>query len=74
MRTSEFRDALELAFGPVQGDSLARDLYLVRIDATAEEALAAGIPPAKVWDALMEETDADEKTRWIYRRPRRVES
>lgn len=74
MRTSEFRDALELAFGPVQGDSLARDLYLVRIDATAEEALAAGIPPAKVWDALMEETDADEKTHWIYRRPRRVES
>ena len=71
MRQSEFWEALELAFGPVSGHSLAQDLYLIAVDASAKEALDAGVDPALVWAALIEESGVDPALKWVHRRPRR---
>ncbi|MFT0761701.1 DUF3046 domain-containing protein [Scrofimicrobium sp. R131] len=71
MRRSEFWEALELAFGSGPGRSLAADLHLLAVNGTAEEALAAGVAPDRVWVALIEESGADPALRWVHRRPRR---
>lgn len=71
MRQSEFWEALELAFGSVPGHSLAQDLYLLAVEGTAMEAIEAGVDPARVWAALIEESGADPSLRWVHRRPKR---
>ncbi len=71
MRQSEFWEALELAFGSAPGRSLAMDLHLVAVDATAVEALEAGADPASVWRALIEESGVDPSLEWVHRRPRK---
>jgi hypothetical protein len=55
MRLSEFRDGY--------GRVLTRDLILTPLGRTADQALAAGIPPREVWLALCAETDVPE-ARW----------
>ncbi len=70
MWESEFWNALELAFGPVAGRSLAYDLHLVKFDATSAEAIERGVEPGLVWEALVEESGADPAIRWIHRRAR----
>ncbi len=71
MRRSEFWEALELAFGPAPGHSLAADLYLLAVDATAVEALENGVDPERVWEALIEESGADPSLRWVHRRAKK---
>ncbi|TGO05897.1 hypothetical protein SERN_0089 [Serinibacter arcticus] len=45
---------------------------------TADEALAAGVPPREVWEAVCDATGQDDTARWLHRedlrkvrRPRR---
>ncbi len=71
MRQSEFWEALELAFGSAAGHSLASDLHLLKVDATARDALENGADPDVVWKALIEESGVDPSLRWVHRRPRR---
>ena len=71
MKHSEFDKALEQVFGPALGLSLAQDLYLPALRATASEALAQGCDPDSVWQALVAESGVDESARWVHRRPLR---
>lgn len=58
MKLSEFRLAVSHEFGEAYGRSLARDLVLAPLgNRTADEALAGGIRPAEVWQALCVEMD-----------------
>ena len=57
MRRSEFARAVADEFG-ARGESLLTDLTLSGIGGrTAEDALAAGVPPKDVWLALCAEMD-----------------
>lgn len=67
MKHSEFWQAVETVHGAGLGRSLARDLVLSAIGATAEEALAQGVSPQLVWQALCDETGASPEQRWVYR-------
>ena len=67
MKHSEFWRAVDTVFGSAYGRSLARDLVLVGLGMTAEEALAAGERPVDVWNALCDDTDRSEADRWVYR-------
>lgn len=69
MKQSEFWNALEQVFGTALGHSLAQDLYLPEFSSTAQEALAAGFDPDRVWGSLVEESGAGEEARWVHRRP-----
>lgn len=74
MTESEFWEALELVFGPALGHSLAQDLHIQSLRGTPSEALAAGIKPDEVWEALITEAGAGEDVRWIHRRPKKRSS
>lgn len=64
MRRSEFDRAVSDEFGARAG-SLVADLVLSQFgDRTAEQALAAGIPPREVWLALCAETDVPPERRY----------
>ncbi len=64
MRLSEFRLAVSEEFGDAYGRVLTSDLALGGLDGlTAEEALAAGIPPRDVWLALCAAMDVAETRR-----------
>lgn len=64
MTRSEFLRAIEGEFGAAYGRSLVRDLVIGALgDRTAEEALAAGMPPKDVWLALCAATDVPRE-RW----------
>lgn len=55
MRHSHFWDLMDDEFGPSYARTLARDLVLDGLDdRTAEQALAAGQTPRRVWEALCE--------------------
>ena len=57
MRRSEFARAVDDEFG-ARGESLLTDLTLSGIGGrTAEDALAAGVPPKDIWFALCAEMD-----------------
>ncbi len=71
MKESEFKEALEQVFGSALGHSLAQDLYLPHLSATAVEALAAGVDPVAVWRELVAESGAPEEALWAHRRPQR---
>ena len=73
MKESEFWNALEQVFTPALGRSLASDLYLPALGDTAAAALQEGVPPQRVWTALVDETDAGEAARWVHRQPRKRE-
>ena len=72
MKHSELWRAVDTVYGSAYGRSLVKDLVLGGLGRTAEEALAAGESPRRVWDALCDETQASEAQRWVYREaPRR---
>jgi len=64
MRRSEFDRAVTDEFGP-RGSALLVDLVLSNLgDATATQALDAGVPPREVWLALCAETDVPLERRY----------
>ncbi len=67
MKHSEFWRAVEEVFGAAYGRSLAQDLVLSGLGASAAQALEDGVAPRRVWDALCDETDRPESQRWVYR-------
>ena len=66
MKHSEFWQVVEETFG-AYGRSLAEDLVLTGLGRTSVRALADGVTPREVWDALCDEMDLDEATRWRHR-------
>ncbi|MDT0186251.1 DUF3046 domain-containing protein [Microbacterium sp. ARD31] len=64
MRRSEFERAVSDEFGP-RATSLLADLILPGAGGqTAEQALAAGVPPRQIWTALCAETDVPADRRY----------
>ena len=64
MKASEFARAVDDEFGEVHGRVLVRDLVLDELDGrTAEQALAGGEPPVRVWLALCRANDVPRE-RW----------
>ncbi|GAB3604291.1 DUF3046 domain-containing protein [Microbacterium aureliae] len=64
MRRSEFERAVAEEFGP-RASSLLADLILTAVGGrTAAEAMAAGIPPRDIWDALCVEADVPAERRY----------
>ncbi len=64
MRLSEFWVAVNDEFGSAYGRSLTRDLVLDELgEFTAEQAIAQGVPPRKVWVALCRACDVPQD-RW----------
>ena len=67
MKHSEFQAAIREAFGSL-GPSLAADLVLDGLgERTAEQALADGVAPQLVWDALCRTTELPEEKRFPHR-------
>lgn len=72
MRYSEFWDAVEDAFGPQLGRVLVAEQVLDGLDErTAEQALAAGEDPRRVWRALCDAMQVPPARRWGPDRPSR---
>lgn len=68
MKHSEFRSALDETFGSAYGRTLAAELVLLALEnRTADQALADGVAPQLVWDAVCQEMDLDERVRWRHR-------
>jgi len=68
VKHSEFWQVLEETFGEGYGRSVAEDLVLSGVGGrTAVQALADGVPPRVVWDAVCDEMNLDEATRWRHR-------
>lgn len=68
MKHSEFWQVLEETFGAGYGRSVAEDLVLSAVGGrTAARALQDGVAPRVVWDAVCDEMDLDEATRWRHR-------
>lgn len=57
MKHSEFTRAIEHEFGVDYGRALVRDLVLTELDCTGAQALADGVRPRDVWQALCHEMD-----------------
>jgi hypothetical protein len=65
VRLSEFWESMDHVFGRAYARSLAADLVIGPLGSrTADEALAAGVPPRAVWDALCDAMDVAEDARW----------
>lgn len=59
VKHSEFAHAIQAVFG-TYASSLVRDLVLTEVGGkTAEEALAAGVPPRQVWAAICHAKEID---------------
>jgi hypothetical protein len=52
MRHTEFWARLDAALGPAYSRSWAGTFVITELGRTAEEALAAGVPPKQVWAAV----------------------
>lgn len=52
MRVSEFRRLMDEEFGPARAGLVADSLDLPGLDTTATAALAAGVDPRRVWQAV----------------------
>lgn len=64
MKLSEFQRAVSDEFGSAYGQTLLTDLVLADLGGrTANEAIAAGLPPREVWIALCKETGVPS-SRW----------
>jgi hypothetical protein len=65
MRKSEFVRAVDDQFGEAYGRILLRDLVMSAVgERTAEQALAAGVPPRDVWLALCDAEGVPESRRY----------
>jgi hypothetical protein len=59
---------MDAAFGPARARALADDLVLSALGGrTPNGALAAGVPPRAVWDAVCDAMDLDDDARWRHR-------
>lgn len=68
MKHSEFWAVMEAAFG-ARATSVAADLVLGDLDRrTADQALADGVPPREVWEAICDAQDLPDDKRWHHRR------
>ena len=64
MRLQEFWSRLDRQFGPMRAHSVARDhVFAVLGGRTAVDAIDAGLPVRKVWQAICEEYDVPPKER-----------
>jgi hypothetical protein len=62
---------MDEVFGPEYAKSLAQDLVMGALgERTANEALAAGVDPREVWEALCTAMDVPESARWAHRQPK----
>ncbi|MDR2254304.1 MAG: DUF3046 domain-containing protein [Bifidobacteriaceae bacterium] len=70
MRHSEFWESMDSAFGAAYSRSLAADLVIGALGSrTAADALAAGVAPRLVWDAVCDAMELDDSVRWRHREP-----
>lgn len=68
MKHTEFWAVLDRAFPDGRGRSLAQDLVLVDLgNVTAQEALAAGVSPLKIWKAIVLAMDLPESFVYLHR-------
>jgi hypothetical protein len=64
VRLSEFRIAVDDEFGEAYGRVLTRDVVLGDVGGlTAEQAIKAGVPPRRIWNALCETQDVPVERR-----------
>lgn len=63
MRHRAFRQAVAEEFGQAHSGVLLRDYWLAALGSTPEEALARGVAPREVWQALCVEFDVPESKR-----------
>ena len=65
MRLSEFWLAMADEFGDAYGRVLAHDLVLSAVGGlTADQAIAAGVPPRQIWLALCDAQDVPMNRRY----------
>jgi Protein of unknown function (DUF3046) len=58
MRTTVFRTMMSQEFGDMRAGSIARDHVFADLGGrTVDEALAAGLPPQRIWQAVCEAFD-----------------
>lgn len=70
VRLSEFWSVMDDVFGAAYSRSLAGDLVISGLDGrTAAAALADGVPPREVWEAVCDATGQGEDVRWLHRAP-----
>ncbi|NLI19533.1 MAG: DUF3046 domain-containing protein [Actinomycetales bacterium] len=70
MRLSEFTSAVASRFDPRYAQAIMNDLVLPGIGSTPAQALAAGIDPQRVWDAVCLELRLPEEERYPHRQER----
>ena len=71
MRLTHFWELMNAEFGPTYAVTLAQDHYVTALgNRTAQEALADGIPPRQIWEALCEDLGVPTERR-LGREPRR---
>ena len=74
MRLSEFWLAMADEFGEAYGRVLAHDVVLAAVGGlTAEQAIAAGVPPRQIWLALCDLQDVPLNRRYgvVQREPKK---
>lgn len=63
MRLSEFQRAMADEFGEDYASVLLRDHWLSALGGSARDALAEGIPPKRVWNALCDDLQVPAERR-----------
>lgn len=64
MRTTVFRGLMASEFGDARAAMIARDHVLADLGGrTADEALAAGLPPQRIWRAVCDAFDVPPERR-----------
>jgi hypothetical protein len=64
MRTTAFRTLMADEFGDSRAGSIARDHVFAELGGrTADEALVAGMPAQRIWDAVCEAYDVSPERR-----------
>lgn len=69
MRESQFWQLMEDEFGSTYAHVLAGQLVISRFQLTAAAALASGVPPRDIWDAICVQQEVPEPRRWGRDRP-----
>lgn len=69
MRESRFWTLMEDEFGASYAHVLAGEMVISRYQLTAKQALAAGVSPREVWEALCIQQDIPEERRFGKDRP-----
>ncbi|WP_300343935.1 DUF3046 domain-containing protein [Nesterenkonia sp.] len=69
MRESQFWQLMRDEFGPGYAPVLADQLVITRFQLTAADALACGVRPREVWEAICEQQEVPPERRWGKDRP-----